>query len=155
MSEGARKLRGPMTRSLRLPRSGAFRIACASWSGCWAARRWKSRSSRTLSNWRGQKTDLAVALAGSGRYPLKAISRTLPAARSIETPYIVLLPDDDILFPHAITAALTHLKQNPMHVAAHCHSLRFGLGRGDFDIYQANILSGRTTMTIRWRATRS
>ena len=29
--------------------------ACANWSGCWAARRWKSRSSRRLSNWHGQK----------------------------------------------------------------------------------------------------
>jgi glycosyltransferase domain-containing protein len=57
-------------------------------------------------------------------------------AHSVETPHIVLLPDDDILFPHAIEAALSHLKQNPTHVAAHGYSLRFGLEHGDFDIYQ-------------------
>ncbi|MBV8119698.1 MAG: TIGR00180 family glycosyltransferase, partial [Alphaproteobacteria bacterium] len=57
-------------------------------------------------------------------------------ARAVETPYVVLLPDDDILFPHAIEAALSHLKQHPTHVAAHGYSLRFGLEHGDFDIYQ-------------------
>ena len=47
-----------------------------------------------------------------------------------------MLPDDDILFPHAIEAALSHLKQDPTHVAAHGYSLRFGLEGGDFDIYR-------------------
>ena len=57
-------------------------------------------------------------------------------ARSVETPHIVVLPDDDILFPHAIEAALSHLKQDPTHVAAHGYSLRFGLEGHDFDIYR-------------------
>jgi hypothetical protein len=48
----------------------------------------------------------------------------------------VLLPDDDILFPHAIEAALGHLQLHPDHVAAHGYSLRFGISGRDFDIYQ-------------------
>jgi hypothetical protein len=47
-----------------------------------------------------------------------------------------LLPRDDIVFPHAIKAALSRLKQNLTHVAAHGYSLRFGLERGDRDIHQ-------------------
>jgi glycosyltransferase domain-containing protein len=69
-------------------------------------------------------------------YRIAQYPKLAQIARSVETPHIVLLPDDDILFPHAIEAALSHLKQNPTHVAAHGYSLRFGLERCDFDIYQ-------------------
>lgn len=57
-------------------------------------------------------------------------------AQNVDTPYIVLMPDDDIAFPHAIEAALTFLRHHEDCVAAHGYSLRFGLERGDFDIYQ-------------------
>jgi glycosyltransferase domain-containing protein len=57
-------------------------------------------------------------------------------AQSVTTPYIVVLPDDDIAFPHAIESALKFLRQNQDYVAAHGYSLRFGFERGDFDIYQ-------------------
>jgi glycosyltransferase domain-containing protein len=57
-------------------------------------------------------------------------------ARSVTSPYIVVLPDDDITFPHAIEAALSFLQQNEDYVAAHGYSLRFGFERGDFDIYK-------------------
>ena len=69
-------------------------------------------------------------------YRMPQYPKLAQIARSVETPYIVVLPDDDILFPHAIEAALADLKQNPTHVAAHGYSLRFGLERRDFDIYQ-------------------
>jgi glycosyltransferase domain-containing protein len=79
-------------------------------------------------------SDLAEYL--SLDYRIAQYPKLAQIARSVETPYIVLLPDDDILFPHAIEAALAHLKQNQTHVAAHGYSLRFGLERRDFDIYQ-------------------
>jgi glycosyltransferase domain-containing protein len=69
-------------------------------------------------------------------YRMAQYPKLAQIARSVETPYLVLLPDDDILFPHAIEAALSHLKQNPTQVAAHGYSLRFGLESRDFDIYQ-------------------
>jgi len=69
-------------------------------------------------------------------YRIAQYPKLAQIARSVETPYIVLLPDDDILFPHAIEAALLHLEENPTHVAAHGYSLRFGLERRNFDIYQ-------------------
>jgi hypothetical protein len=55
MSEGGKEAVAPMMRSWRLPRSAASKSGCASWSGCWAARRWKSRSSERHSTWHGQK----------------------------------------------------------------------------------------------------
>jgi glycosyltransferase domain-containing protein len=57
-------------------------------------------------------------------------------ARNVTTPYIVVLPDDDIAFPHAIESALGYLQGHEDYVAAHGYSLRFGLERDDFDIYQ-------------------
>src|SRR4030095_5219254 len=66
----------------RRPRCVAWKSGFASWSGCSAARPWKSRSSRRRSNSPGQKTDLAVALAASRRYPLKRVSQILGVARS-------------------------------------------------------------------------
>ena len=57
-------------------------------------------------------------------------------ARSVTSPYIVVLPDDDIALPHAIESALRFLRQNEDYVAAHGYSLRFGFERGDFDIYE-------------------
>ena len=52
------------------------------------------------------------------------------------TPYIIVMPDDDIMFPHAVDSALAFLRDNEDCVAAHGYSLRFGLERDDFDIYQ-------------------
>ena len=88
-----------------------------------------------------QAETLRARLAGLAEYQsydygLPQYQKMAQIARSVDTPYIVLLPDDDILFPHAIAAALSHLQQHPTHAAAHGYSLRFGLERGDFDIYQ-------------------
>src|SRR2546430_3479159 len=66
----------------QLPKFAASKSACGSWNGCSAARPWRSRSSRRRSILRGQKTDLAVALAASGRYSVKTVSTTLGVARS-------------------------------------------------------------------------
>src|SRR6266849_7612518 len=71
-----------MIRWWRLPNSAVSKSACGSWSGCSAARPWRSRSSRRRSTSHGQKTDLAVALAASGRYPVRTVSTTLGVARS-------------------------------------------------------------------------
>lgn len=56
-------------------------------------------------------------------------------AASIVTPYVVMLPDDDITFPHAINAALVHLQSNDDFVAAHGYVLRFGIDGDDVDIH--------------------
>src|ERR1041385_8880466 len=55
LARAARKPGAPTTRWWRRPRRAAWKSGCASWSGYWAARPWKSRSSRRLSNSRGQK----------------------------------------------------------------------------------------------------
>ena len=72
----------PIMRLCRRPKSAVSKNAFASWSACLAARPWRSRCSRRRSISRGQKTDLAVALAASGRYPVKAVATTLGVARS-------------------------------------------------------------------------
>jgi len=55
--------------------------------------------------------------------------------QSVDTPFTVTVPDDDVTFPHAIDAALAHLRANPDYVAAHGYTLRFGILDGDFDIH--------------------
>jgi glycosyltransferase domain-containing protein len=84
---------------------------------------------------------LEKAVTGLARYQyydqgIAQYSKFARIAQCAETPYLVCLPDDDILFPHAIEAALAHLQGHSDHVAAHGYSLRFGLERGDFDIYK-------------------
>jgi putative transposase len=71
-----------MMTSLRRPRIAGSRSAYASSNGFWGARPWRSRSSRRRSIWHAQKTDLAVALADTGRFPVKTIAATLSVARS-------------------------------------------------------------------------
>jgi len=71
-----------MTRCWRLPRCTALKNACASRKDCWAARQWRSSCSGRRSIWRGQKTDVAVALTAARRYSAKTIAETLGVARS-------------------------------------------------------------------------
>lgn len=67
---------------------------------------------------------------------IKQYAKLARIARNVTSPYIVVLPDDDIAFPHAIESAVRYLQCHEDYVAAHGYSLRFGLERGDFDIYQ-------------------
>ena len=54
----------------------------------------------------------------------------------VATPYVVLVPDDDIILPGAIAAALTFLQDHPDHVVAHGYFLSFGIEHPDFDIHR-------------------
>ena len=53
----------------------------------------------------------------------------------VETPYVVMTPDDDITFPHAIAASLQALIDNPDYAAAHGYVLNFGVHYDYFDIH--------------------
>jgi glycosyltransferase domain-containing protein len=55
--------------------------------------------------------------------------------QEVETPFVVMLPDDDITFPHAIDAALAYLQAHPDYVAAHGYTLRFGMHDNDIDVH--------------------
>jgi len=55
-------------------------------------------------------------------------------AVSITTPFVVMLPDDDVTFPHAINDCLVHLHAHPDFAAAHGYVLRFGIDGNDVDI---------------------
>jgi hypothetical protein len=59
----------------------------------------------------------------------------LATIEAMATPFVVMVPDDDVTFPHAISAALAHLDKNPDYVAAHGYVLRFGMHRDDVDIH--------------------
>jgi glycosyltransferase domain-containing protein len=65
-------------------------------------------------------------------------------AASITTPYVVMLPDDDVTFPHAINDCLVHLDANPDFAAAHGYVLRFGINGGEVDIH--NVFSFTPTI---------
>jgi glycosyltransferase domain-containing protein len=89
----------------------------------------------------GRSRALRGSIANLARYQyfgaqIGQYEKLASIARSVTSPYIVVLPDDDIAFPHAIEAALSFLQQNEDYVAAHGYSLRFGFERCDFDIYK-------------------
>lgn len=54
--------------------------------------------------------------------------------RSVMTPYVAVITDDDISFPHAIEECLAFLQENPDHVVAQGYVLNAALERETFDI---------------------
>ena len=81
---------------------------------------------------------IRAACAGVAKYihfDPRMADKYLAAVRSVETPFVVMCPDDDITLPHAIDAALTYLTQNPKYVVAHGYTLRFGLHNSYVDIH--------------------
>jgi hypothetical protein len=57
------------------------------------------------------------------------------AAVAVDTPFVILIPDDDIILPHAIEAEIAFLKENSDFVAAHGCFLGFRMHDDDVDIY--------------------
>jgi glycosyltransferase domain-containing protein len=69
------------------------------------------------------------------RLEMDVVDKLVTVIQCIETPYVVMTPDDDITFPHAINLALEYLEQNQDYAAAHGYTLRFGQQLENFDIY--------------------
>ena len=65
----------------------------------------------------------------------RVIDKWTQVVDGIKTPYVVMTPDDDITFPHAIEAALEALIDKPNYAAAHGYVLRFGAHHNHFDIH--------------------
>lgn len=57
------------------------------------------------------------------------------AAVDVNTTYVELIPDDDIILPHAVEAELAFLNEHPDFIAAHGHFLGFRMHNGYIDIY--------------------
>jgi glycosyltransferase domain-containing protein len=56
------------------------------------------------------------------------------AVNEVMTPFVLAMPDDDVILPHAIEAALDFLKQHGGFVAAHGYFLGFAHHADDVDI---------------------
>jgi glycosyltransferase domain-containing protein len=56
------------------------------------------------------------------------------ATTRIETPFVALIPDRKITFPHAIDAALAHLINNEDHVAAQGYVVNFNAHANEVDV---------------------
>src|SRR6202035_2522611 len=50
--------------------------------------------------------------------------------------YLVMTPDDDVTFPHAIDASLAYLEDHPDYTAAQGYVLRFGTDDKRVDIHR-------------------
>jgi glycosyltransferase domain-containing protein len=76
------------------------------------------------------------SLAEVVRFPatVPVLEKMIAAVERVQTPYVVMMPDDDITFPHAIEASLSFLADNPDHVAAQGYVLDFGIDSETFDI---------------------
>jgi glycosyltransferase domain-containing protein len=67
------------------------------------------------------------------------------AARSVTTPYLAMMTDDDIFFPHAMDACLEHLQRNPDYVAAQGYVLDVSVGETLVDIHSVRWFVGSNT----------
>ena len=57
------------------------------------------------------------------------------AVADVATPFVHLVPDDDLILPHAIAAALDFLTTHPDFVVAHGYFLGFALHEDDVDLH--------------------
>lgn len=62
------------------------------------------------------------------------VDKFIAAVDGVETPLVVLVPDDDVTFLHAIEQCAKYLNENPDAVAAHGYVLDFGIHEETFDI---------------------
>ncbi len=63
----------------------------------------------------------------------RLVDKLVSAVGVIETPYVVLIPDDDIILPHAIERSLSVLERLPEYIATHGYFLSFAVHGNDFD----------------------
>jgi glycosyltransferase domain-containing protein len=62
--------------------------------------------------------------------------KLLAAVQSVNTAYVVVVPDDDVTFPHAIERSLSFLQQHDEYVAAHGYVLDFRIEGDAFDMFR-------------------
>jgi glycosyltransferase domain-containing protein len=77
-----------------------------------------------------------AGIANYRHYGSDIIDKFLSAVRAVDTVFAVLVPDDDVTFPHAIDGALTFLRQHPDYAAAHGYTLQFGMHGQSVDIHR-------------------
>jgi glycosyltransferase domain-containing protein len=65
----------------------------------------------------------------------RLVDKLATVVPTVATPYVVLIPDDDIILPSAIAAALAFLQYHPDHAVAHGYFLSFGIENQDFDVH--------------------
>jgi glycosyltransferase domain-containing protein len=84
----------------------------------------------------GQLKEAVGSLAELVHFPatVPVLEKMIAAVERVQTPFVVMLPDDDITLPHAIEASLAFLSKNPDYVAAQGHVLDFGIDGATFDI---------------------
>ena len=78
-------------------------------------------------------TDVAQYRHFGRRY--RMADKLAAAVNDVDTPFVILIPDDDIILPHAIEAEIAFLNDNPDFVAAHGYFLAFRMHDDDVDIY--------------------
>lgn len=65
---------------------------------------------------------------------IEIVEKFACAAKTVTTPFIILIPDDDVTFPHAIDACLAYLQAHQDYAAADGYTLRFVLFNDYIDI---------------------
>jgi glycosyltransferase domain-containing protein len=83
--------------------------------------------------------EVQTAASGLAEYrrfdPAFRMADKLAAAiGDVATPFVILIPDDDLVLPHAIEAEIRFLRENPAFIAAHGYFLSFALHDNDVDI---------------------
>jgi glycosyltransferase domain-containing protein len=86
--------------------------------------------------------DVRAASKGIAEYrhfgpSFRMADKLAAAVTDVETPFVLLIPDDDIVLPHAIEQEIAFLKENPGFIAAHGYFLGFRDQSGYIDVYDA------------------
>ena len=58
------------------------------------------------------------------------------AVKDVATPFVYLVPDDDLVLPHAVNEAAAFLTTNPDYIAAHGYFIAFAMHEDDIDIHR-------------------
>jgi glycosyltransferase domain-containing protein len=82
-----------------------------------------------------------AACAGFAEYrrfdpSFRMADKLAAAAVDVQTPYVHLVPDDDLILPHAVEAAVAFLDANPDFIVAHGYFLAFATHDDDIDIHR-------------------
>jgi glycosyltransferase domain-containing protein len=64
------------------------------------------------------------------------LEKFIAAIEGVDTPFVALMPDDDITFPHAVDRCLEYLINHPQASAAQGYVLEFALREEVFDIFR-------------------
>jgi len=85
--------------------------------------------------------DVRAACAGFAEYrhfdpSFRMADKLAAAVKDVQTPFVHLVPDDDLVLPHAVNESAAFLETHPDYIAAHGYFIAFATHEDDLDIHR-------------------